>query len=623
MDRRLLNYYNRELQHIREMGAEFAREFPKIAGRLTLDEFSCADPYVERLIEGFAFLAARVQLKLDAEFPRFTQSLLNTIYPHYLCPTPSMAVAQFLPDHAEGALVEGVAVPRGSAMRSIVGKGDPTASEYRTAHDVKLYPLKVVEAQYYTRDLASLELPGGIPPTKAALRLRLQSPPTANMEKIRADRLAFYLRGAGDVQMRLYEQIFAHGVGVVVQPKGRPVRWREVMPASEIRQVGFEPSQALLPYDARSFHGYRLLHEYFAFPQRFMFFELGALQRGFSRCPDNQVDIIILFNEPDLRLDGAVEASQFALFCTPVINLFPKSADRIHLTEQAYEFQVIPDRTRPLDFEVFQVLKVTGHGVRTDQEQPFTPFYSARDFQDEGGAYFTVNRVPRLASQKEQRQGPRSKYPGSEVYVSLVDSKAAPYRSDLRQLSVDTLCTNRDLPMFVPIGKGATDFTLLAGAPVEGIRCVSGVPTSPRPSYAEGEIAWRLISHLTLNYLSLGDTAGGDGAAAMRDLLELYGEVSDPAIRKQIDGLRQISTEKSIRRASTPGPIAFARGLKVTVTLDESSFEGTGVFLLGAVLDQFFSRYVSINSFTETVVKTLERGEVMRWPPRTGRRNIL
>lgn len=624
MDRRLLSYYNRELQHLREMGGEFAREFPKIAGRLTLEEFSCADPYVERLLEGFAFLTARVQLKLDAEFPRFTQSLLNTLYPHYLCPTPSMTVVQLNPDMAEGALVEGVPVNRGTAMRSIISKGDPTACEYRTAHDLKLFPLTIVEAQYYTRDLASLELPAGIPTTKAAIRLRLQTPPTAPFDKLKADRIPFFIRGTGEVSMKLYEQIFAHGVGLTVQPKGKPVKWREVIPGTEIRQLGFESNQALLPYDARSFQGYRLLHEYFAFPQRFMFFELGGLQKGFKRCTDTLVDVVILLKEADLRLEGAIDPSNFALHCTPAINLFPKSADRIHLSEQFSEFQIIPDRTRPLDFEVYEVKKVTGHGVRSDQEQPFFPFYSARDFQDDGaGAYFTLNRVPRMASQKEQRSGTRSKYPGSEVYVTLVDAKAAPYRSDLRQLSVDTLCTNRDLPIFLPVGRGNTDFNLQTGAPVQSVRCVTGVPTPPRPSFAEGEIAWRLVSHMTLNYLSLTDSPNGDGAAGLRDLLELYGNVADPAIRKQVDGLRNLTTDKSVRRVNTPGPIAFARGLKVNLTLDESSFEGTGVFLLGAVLEQFFAKYVSINSFTETVVRTLERGEVMRWPPRVGQRHIL
>src|SRR3954469_12888040 len=173
MDPRLLEYYNRELQFVREMGAEFAQAYPRIAARLGMDGLECTDPYVERLLEGFAFLTSRVQLKLDAEFPRFTQSLLETLYPHYLAPTPSMVVVQLQPDLGEGALADGVTVARGSALKSLVSKGEPTACEYRTSQDVTLWPVSIAEAQYYTRDLAALELPSNIPPTKAALRLRL------------------------------------------------------------------------------------------------------------------------------------------------------------------------------------------------------------------------------------------------------------------------------------------------------------------------------------------------------------------------------------------------------------------------------------------------------------------
>ncbi len=162
MDRRLLNFYNIELQHLRETAAEFARDFPKIAGRLSLDKEAkeiCPDPFVERLLEGFAYLAARVHLKLDAEFPRFTQSILETVYPHYLSPTPSMALVRFGVLKQAAQMENGFLIPRGSSLKGSLAKDEKTACEYRTAHDVHLWPIHVVEAQYYTRDLAQLELP--------------------------------------------------------------------------------------------------------------------------------------------------------------------------------------------------------------------------------------------------------------------------------------------------------------------------------------------------------------------------------------------------------------------------------------------------------------------------------
>ena len=437
----------------------------------------------------------------------------------------------------------------------------------------------------------------------------------------------------------------AHTTAVVAQGITRPTRWREVIgggPAgsgtaagSPIKLVGFEDNQALLPYGPRSFQGYRLLHEYFAFPQRFLQVQVSGLGNAVKRCADQQMDVIILLKQADLALENALDAQNFALFCSPAINLFPKRADRIHLSDRFSEFQVIPDRTRPLDFEVYQITGVTGHGTRADQDQEFSPFYRARDEEGLAGAYYSVNRVPRVASSKEQRQGPRSRYPGTELYLSLVDAKAAPYHSELRQLSVQTYCTNRDLPLTVPVGRGGSDFSMDVGAPVVGIKSVSGQPTPPRASVAEGEMAWRIISHLSLNYLSLTDvgvptaagatapTGGMNGAAALRDLLKLYADTTEPATRKQVEGLKNISSKPVIRRVNTPGPIAFARGLEVTVQLDEAAFEGTGVCLLGAVLERFFAKYVSLNSFTETVVKTVDRGEVMRWPARIGLRHHL
>jgi type VI secretion system protein ImpG len=607
------------------MGAEFAKEFPKIAGRLGgLDEFQpCQDPFVERLIEGFAFLAARVQLKLSAEFPRFTQSLLETIYPHYLAPTPSTCLVQFEPDLNEGGLSDGFVIPRGSSLYSKLGKTDQTRCEYRTAHDVILWPIKIDQANYYTRELASLEVPN-LPGVTAGIKIEIQSTAGLNFNELKLDSLILHLMGVAEIPMHLYEQFFASAVAVVVQPATKPVKWQKVLDASCIRRVGFDQEQQLLPYDSRSFQGYRLLHEYFAFPQRFMFIELTGLGAAFRSCDQNQLDIIILFRESNIELEGAVNANNFGLFCSPAINLFEKRLDRILVSDKVFEFHVVPDRTKSQDFEVYKLSKVIGYGALSDQLQEFLPFYMAKDL---GGisteTYYVTNRIPRSQSQEARLQGRRSRsYTGSEVYISLVDSTAAPYSTELKQLGVEALCTNRDLPLHMPIGVGKSDFTMEKTAPCTSIRCL-GAPTLPKPSHAEGEIAWRIINHLSLNYLSLTDADEGEGASALRDLLRLYSDVGDLQTRKQIDGVKSISCKPITRRIATSGSIAFARGLEVTVTLEEAVFEGTGVFLLGAVLEQFFAKYVSVNSFTETVVKSLERGEIMRWKMRDGLRPIL
>lgn len=625
MDPTLLRYYNRELQHLREMGGEFAKEFPKIAGRLGLEGLECADPYVERLLEGFSFLAARIQMRIDAEFPRFSQHLFELVYPNYLAPTPSMAVVKFVPDLTEGSLSAGFTLPRETSIRSVLGKGEQTPCEYRTAHDVTLWPIEIAEARCFT---FSGEMPGvdlsrfsGI---KGGLRLRLRTTAGLTFQKTALSNLCLHLHGADETPMQLYERLLGNAVGVVVRSAKSPSAPAELLPASSIQRVGFDDEHALLPFVPRSFQGYRLIQEYFALPQRFLFVDIGGLGPAVRRCADNELEITVLFNRTDPALERSVDAGSFSLFCTPAINLLRRRADRIHLSQQEHEYHLVPDRTRPMDLEVYQISSVTGYGTGADSEQPFLPFHSATDWGEPqpGRAYYQARRTPRVLSDRQRRQGPRSSYVGSEVFLSLVDAAEAPFRSDLRQLGVDVLCTNRDLPLTMPLGVGKTDFTMEASAPVESIRCIAG-PSKPTPAHVDGDTAWRLISHLSLNYLSLIDTDERQGAASLRDLLTLYSGLADAPVRRQIEGVRSVTSQPVTRRMPTPGPVTFGRGLQIAVTLDESAFEGIGVFLLGAVLERFFSRYVSINGFTETVVRTPSRGEIMRWPARLGQCQTL
>ena len=636
MDERLLDLYNLELRHLRETAAEFGRDFPKIANRLSLDldaKEVCPDPYVERLLEGFAFLAARVHLKLDAEFPRFTQGLLETVYPDYLCPTPSMAIVKFQPEEQEGALAPGFVIKRGTILRSQLGKGERTACTFSTAQDVRLLPLAVAEARYYVRDVAELNLPRELA-AKAAFRIRLRKTIPEPFQQIRADPLVFHIRGADELPGQIYEQIFAHKGHLVVQSPSQRKQCGKALSADCIRRVGFAPEQALLPPTHHGFEGYRLLREYFAFPQRFLFFELSGFQDALALATGDELDLIIALDEPDTRLEGQVNNTCFELFCAPVINLFEKSLDRVALSDRCSEFHIMPDRNRPLDFEIYQLASVTGHGETPDLERRFLPFYQARDTDLDTSAFFTMHRVPRLFSDRERQTGRRSSYAGTDAFISIVDGDMAPCRPDLRQLGIRALCTNRHLPIQMAKGVGRTDFTMDLSAPVSEIRVIQG-PTLPRPSLvmagqdpdkpqmASGRFAWRLISHLSLNYLSLLDTDADQGAQGLRDILKLYADPDDRQTLKQIDGLRSVHYEPIIRRAEIPGPITFARGLQITLLFDETAFVGQGVFVLGAVLEQFFAKYVSLNSFTETVITTQQRKEIIRWPIQMGRRQMI
>ena len=628
MDPRFLDLYNKELRYIREMSGEFAAQFPKIASRLDLNSFECADPYVERLLEGFAFLAARVQLKIDSEFPRFTQHLFEAVYPHYLTPTPSMTVVRFEPDMTDGSLAEGFGIPRHTALRSLLRKGDATPCTYRTAHDLMLWPLEVERGEYIGSPsaLPEVDFPGEAP-LKSGIRVRLKVNAGLKFSELSLDTLDIYLRGKDAIPMRLYEHISANAVGLAARPAGSTKKsdWI-VWGKSDIEPLGFEPTQALLPVGPRSFDGYRLLHEYFAFAQRFMFVRVKGLKRAIRRARDTGLDLLILFDRADPALEAQVTTGLFDLHCTPAVNLFPKRMDRVHLSHREHEYHIVPELNRPMDFEVFSVDSVVGYGKAAEPEREFLPFYSVThpSFHLSPSAYYSLRREKRLLSSRRQRRniGPRSSYIGSETFVSLVDAEQAPISTGLRQLGIEAWCTNRDLPLLMSLGSGSTDFTWDFSGPVDSVRAVAG-PSRPRPSPVDGDTHWRLISHLTLNYLSIAGTDGGEGVVALRELLGLYAFLDENQVRKEIEGLVHVATTPVFRRITTSDGSAFGRGLEVGLDFDETQFEGTGCFLLGAVLEQFFSKYVSLNSFTETVVRTVDRGEIKHWPMRNGRRQVL
>jgi type VI secretion system protein ImpG len=624
MDLRLLHHYENELAFLRDLGTEFAAEHPKVAARLDIASTEVADPYVERLLEGFAFLTARIQLKMEAEFPTFTQSLLQMVYPHYLAPTPSMAIVRITPNASIRGTPQGVDLPAGLELRSLLGTEDQTNCEFRTAHAMRLLPLDVVAAEYVSSPAAVGAL--GLPEqtnSKAAIRLRLRSMGDIPVAKIGLERLSFFLGGPENTRMKLYEQLAAHVAGIVVRPASRPVPWTERLPRSALRAAGFEPEEALLPRLSTSFDGYRLLQEYFTMPERFLFFDLIGLERAAIRCADPEIEIIILLDRSESSL-LTLGPDHMRLYCTPAINLFRKRSDRVNISEREGEHLIVPDRMRPLDYEVFSVAGVEGFAADGGPAQPFFPFYAANDLSRNPGhrSYYMLRRQPHRMSSRVRERGARSSYLGHDVFVSLVDADNAPVKPTLRQLGLDLLCTNRDLALSMPTNKSNTDFTIVVNAPVASIQCLTG-PTVPRPCRADGDYAWRFISHLGLNYLTLTDNDDLQGAAALRELLRLYVPIGAPLGSRQLDALRSVSSTPVVRRIPGGGPVCAGRGLEITVTLEDAPFSGGSGILLGAVLDRFFAKYVSINGFTETVLRSPDRGEIMRWPMQLGRRPLL
>jgi type VI secretion system protein ImpG len=622
MDARLLNYYNRELIYLRELGAEFAKAFPKTAGRLGMHGAEVNDPYVERLLEGFSFLTARIQLKMDAEFPRFSQRLLDVVYPNYLAPLPSMTIVAMQPNLGEGSLQAGYTLAAGTPLRAHLAPGEQTACEFRTAHAVTLWPLRLAEVRMSGEpgDLPLSRLRPGTT-VRGALRLQLEVCGAASLRDLPLDQLTFFLSDAEGQALQLLELVLAHSVGVMCHSVSDPHRHGVLLDADAIRHEGFDAQQALLPHSMRSFHGHRLLHEYFAFPARFLFFSIGHLRRTLQAIEGNTLALTILLDQTAPELERSVDTRSLALFCTPAVNLFPKRADRVAVSMQHYEHHVVVDRTRPLDYEVHSIEKVTGHEQAGGRLCEFQPFYGlSPDDPSSHGRYFSLRREPRFVGAARGRGGLPQGCSGSEVFLSLVDQHEAPFSDDLRHLSVEALCTNRDLAPLIPLG-GNSDFSLRISAPVTAIKVLRG-PTPPRPALAENALTWRLISQLSLDYLTLTDLDGSQGAQALRDLLELYAGAASADVLPQIQGVRSVQVGAVYNQLPQPGPLMFGRGVCVSLLLDELAFAGSSTYLFGAVMEQFFARHVSLNSFSELAVATLQRGTIKRWPPRIGCRPI-
>lgn len=621
MDPRLLDYYNTELAYLREAGAEFAAQHPKIAARLDLRGFEVADPYVERLLEGMAFLSARVQLKMDAEFPRFAQRLLEVIYPNYLAPTPSICIAQFMPGEMPGGAGASFTIPRGQRLRAVAASETRTGCEFRTAHPIELWPL--------TLEHARLEgAPGGgglgFRRARAALRLgfQLAAPLSGGAEP--PDRLPIYLNASPDLATRLYELICGHCLDVQVRCHGRTQGEWQSLHATDagVFGLGFDENEALLPYSSRGFQGYRLLHEYFACPARFNFVELRGLRRQLRACEGlKSFEIRLLLDRDATELEPQVDAKRLALFCTPAVNLIEKRADRIQVDDSRFELHLVADRAAPLDFEVHSVQSVEGFGRDNAMEAQFRPFYrSLAGDRGNHGTYFSVRREPRRVSESILRHGARSSYIGSETFLSLVDQNEAPYASRLRQLGVAMTVTNRDLPLLMSTG-GLRDFVPTDTLPVSGVRVLHG-PTRPAAAVQEGSINWRLISQLSLGHSTLVGLDADQGALALRELLSLYAVLGEPAIARHGASLLRSRLQPITRRLPGAGPLTYGRGVGVHLEVDEGLFAGSSAYVFGAVLQRFLARHVGMNSFTETRMHSAQRGEIACWQPQIGLRPV-
>ncbi len=604
----LIDYYQRELNYLKRRGEAFAEEFPKVAARLQLTDDQARDPHVERIIQGIAFLNARVRKKLDDEFPQLCQTLMDVIYPHYLRPLPSYSIISFEPD---ADLSTPACIPAGEEIHADVD--EQYSCRFRTVYDAQVLPLHLNSArlQRYPVDAPN---PGQTSELESVLRLSLSAVnPDVDLATADIRKLRFFIKGNRHYSFALYELIHNHALTLGVADNEYDAN-AVFMPACEaIRPVGFEEHEGILPYPEQSFLGYRLLTEYFSYTDKFLFFDIELDARAQAKLNGQRLDLFIYFNKSLPDIEATIDAGNFILNATPLLNLYEQFAEPTRLTHQEYEYPVIADARHPDSVEVYSIDNVS---VSADQSQieQIRPFFGIHgwDIGPQSGASWHARR--------EERETGNTR---SQVYLSLINSDGLMAQQEEAVVLTRLKCFNGNLPKRLSQTWSQPPLVLSSGSSAVGkILTETSFSDVIRPQLGD-DTYWNLLSHLNLNYVSL--SADEVGTQVLRKMLGLYNNSRSRENANAADAVR-ISrvAPATMRMVDERGIPFFCRGSRVTLTLDQTRFSGNSPFLFASVLERFFGLYTHVNAFIQLSVE-LEGEEVAlkAWPARAGEQALL
>jgi type VI secretion system protein ImpG len=610
----LLPYYEQELGFLRRHAREFSERYPRIAGKLLVGGEVCEDPHIERMIESFALLNSRIAKRLDDDYPEFTEALLEVLYPHYLRPFPSCSIARM--DFGPAAAQPGAfgAIPRGTQLATRPVRGAPCI--FRTAYPVTVAPLALTHARFD----AILDAPDAVrppPQAAAAIAVTLSATGAASIAALGLSSLRVFIDGEPSFCAALRDALFMRAVCAWAEADGDG-RWVPLS-AVPLRPAGFDDEDALIDFPARSHTAYRLLTEYFCFPEKFNFFDIDLTALA-AALPHGARSITLHLGLSGLRADsntarilGLLAATNMLLGCTPVVNLFRQRGEPIRLTHTTDSYPVLADARRAWAFEVQSIdsVRLVRQTPQGESIVEFRPFYSLRHGQmpDRSGHYWIMRRDPLLAERS----------PGYETQISVVDIDFDPADVETDTLSIELTCTNRDLPAALAYGARGGDLFLEGGTTVQSIVFLR----KPTPSYRfeRGRGAhWRLISHLSLNHLSLS----GGGIDALREMFALYDLPRSPASQRQIGGVLAVAHRPATAWMAGNPFACMVRGIEVRLTIDEEAFVGSGIDAFAHIVERFLGLYVHANSFTQLVIVSNKTGqELLRCQPRSGDLSLL
>ena len=607
----LIPYYEKELAFIRQLGAEFASEHPKIAGRLGINAETVEDPHVSRLIESFAYLNARIQHKLDDDFPELSDALLGVLFPHYQRPIPSMTIVQFVAD--ENKLESSYRIQKDTLLET--GQFQGETCRFTSIYQTDLHPFRLKEASFLGRPFTtpgSEKLKGSASVLKLSFRTFNDD---ISFADVKPERIRLYLKGQPQHINPIYELLLnnCHAVMMATSEDDvNPVR----LPTSIIKPVGFGIDEGILPYPDASFMGYRLLSEYFTFPEKFMFIDLENFAGKIPETATNTLDFYFYVNISNVELEHNISAKTFQMGCSPAINLFEHRADPIKLDHTTTEYQIIADARRQSGFEIYAVNKVTA-STSSGNTETYLPLYGINheNQSKEVQAYW-------LATRRNAKFSAALRDDGTDVFLGLVDLHFNPNNPDDRTLSIETICSNRDLPARLPFSEQQPRLQCIdTTPPCEHIRCLTQPSATVRPSMRNNS-RWRLISHLSLNHLSI--TGRDDATLALKEILRLYDFKESSSNRAQIDSIEEIHTKPISAPMSIDGRAALCRGIEIEIILDDSQLSGSSSYLFATILEHFFALYCSLNSFTRVLVRLKNKeGYLKKCPPRAGEKILL
>lgn len=601
-----LNYYHRELTYLRHAGGIFANKHPKIARRLGLNWEESPDPHMERLLESFAFLTARLSQEIDDRLPQISSALLGVLYPQLINPIPAMAIAQFQADATKGSLTTGFSIPKETPLFTDAEEG--VSCRFKTAYDLTLWPIIVSHVDFVQRD--AYDISGFGPRSSWYLRIRLQCEEGLTFSELTdLKQLTFHLNGDRILTFGMYGALFAQSKPHALLSKDQKTAMPLAMPS--LKSIGFDEDHLILPHPGHAHPAYQMVQEYFHFPEKYLFFSVENIS---TQGAGDEIDLLISIEDPSIIGKVSLHPRNFLLGCTPMVNLFRRTTDPIRLDHRRTEYRLMPDQRRERTTEIYSINRILATVEDEPEPVEFHPYFSFNhqstqfNAQRKRSSFWLARRAASL--QKD--------IPGTEMFLTFVDLDFNPKLPAVQTIYGETLCTNRYLPEQMTAG---TLMQIEDRAPVAQIICLDK-PVSQVHAPRDGETLWRLISQLSVNHLSL--TQGEASVSVLKEMLRLYAGPASVYRHGEIDAIEKVVCRSIVRRVGDQAWRGFIPGIEVSLTMNEQNLAGSSIFLMCAVLRHFFALQVSINSFVEVVLHSTQRqGEWMRWQPLPGEQILL